>query len=562
MPNNTVENPFASSGIPTVSTADNAPLLGSNRLSTLPSNITPTTSLNSAPPKADAAPNSNSITVFTGLCDALNAYQDLLVKSKQYDVADRYEIVFVPASIGQEKVTLPEGVLYKATPMADNKNAATQKNPETNSVVTTGRLFQIQAGTQIVQVIDQIMKGSTYVTKQSNTAIAEKEGTATKTANNATPTAGMKWYKITFGAEVIGPDSRRNDNAYKMTFYINEYPITDMQSQYFPNGSYRGVHKSYSYWFTGENTQVLNFEQDYNTMFRQILTTPPDGKGKGLVPSALINNVQVNPINDLGAVSRTHAGGYGQSSQGADNGAGLIGASASDWLYSITNRGEIKLKIIGDPAWLQQGEVCNGVSASNFTWNPWNSDNGINFDASDVLFDIKFSRPADYNFNTGIVDVNAPSVDPTTGKNNLLQPQAHLVYTAIQVTSTFSKGKFEQELVGKVYLNNFNKIINSEAAKQKAETDAAAGSRIPDNSDFYNNSEYEGPQIMNPVPTTSESENSISLPGTQPQAPAQFPTSNGELTPSDFTSTQYFTSAPTSTAPQPMAAGEDAGGIN
>lgn len=501
---------------------------------------------NSAPSKADAAPNANTITVFTGLCDALNQFQKNLVDSKVYDIADVYEVQFTtPPDIGQEQVTLPGTISYKSTGMANLKTPNAQLNTETDNLQKNSRIIQVQAGTQIVQFMDQVIRNSTYITKQANITINE-QGVATPTANNSTQTSGFMWYKLTFQVENLGYDSKRNDFAYKMIFIVNQYPVTDITSQYFAPGAFRGVHKSYSYWFTGTNSQVLNFEQDYNNMYYQILMSPPEGMNSPggsatgtAIPSGLSNPTQFN-LSNIPNVSKGFATGAQQSSQGADNGAGLIGASAADWLYSMTNRGSITLKIVGDPAWLQQGEVTNTLTADGFSWAPFNADGGINFDASSVMFDITFNRPGDYDFSTGLVNVTAPSVDPTTGAPTLLQPQAHLVYTAQKVTSTFSQGKFEQELHGKAYLGNF--MAAAAAAekangRQSATGDVSPGSRqalLDANGDVTSASEADpnrwGSEPDSPSSTTPADQSDTSQPSPQSAAPASPPTSNGDVT--------------------------------
>ena len=71
-------------------------------------NIKKTSSNNptASPATAVAAPNANSITVFTGLCDALNQFQKNLVKKKLYSIADEYVIEFAPETIAQSTVAL------------------------------------------------------------------------------------------------------------------------------------------------------------------------------------------------------------------------------------------------------------------------------------------------------------------------------------------------------------------------------------------------------------------------------------------------------------------------
>ena len=518
--------------------------VGATTGSRYPTNVAQATT-NAAPAKATAAPNANTITVFTGLCDALNQFQKDLVNSKTYEIADVYEVQFTtPPNIGQEQVTIPGTVSYKSTGMANKKTPNAQTNTDTDNVQTVSRIIQARAGTQIVQFMDQVIRNSTYITKQANITINE-QGIATPTANNSTQTSGFMWYKLTFQVENLGYDSKRNDFAYKMIFIVNQYPVTDITSQYFAPGAFRGVHKSYSYWFTGTNSQVLSFEQDYNNMYYQILMSPPEGMTRPggsatgtAIPSGLSNPTQFN-LSNIPNVSKGFAPGAQQSSQGADNGAGLIGASAADWLYSMTNRGSITLKIVGDPAWLQQGEITNTLTADGFSWSPFNKDGGINFDASSVMFDITFNRPGDYNFDTGLVDVTAPTTNPQTGAPTLLQPQAHLLYTAQKVTSTFKDGKFEQELHGKAYLGNFMAAAAAASAtgrQASATGNVAPGSRTANNNiGFYSDGEYESDTSTqydprgNPAPTVSDNSAPASQSSPQPASPASPPTSNGGI---------------------------------
>jgi hypothetical protein len=97
------------------------------------------------------------------------------------------------------------------------------------------------------------------------------------------------------------------------------------------------------------------------------------------------------------------------------------------------------MTIVGDPAWLQQGEVSTGISAQQFSFAPFNLDGGINFDSQEVLFDIGWNQPQDYNMETGVMNVN--NQNGRSKQNN--------TYRAQSCRSFFSKGKFEQELEGK-----------------------------------------------------------------------------------------------------------------
>lgn len=499
-----------------------------------------TTNPTSAPPNADAAPNAQSITIFTGLCDALNQFQQNLKEKDLCSIPDEYEILFSPATMEQETVVIKGTTAYKSTPMANAKNPNAQLNPKSDSMNTTARAISVTAGTQIVQFIDQVMRGSTYITKQSNIIYDETTGSIIPNPN-ADPSKGFQWYKITFQATNLGWDSIRQEFAYKMTFIVNQYEITDIQSQFFNLGSFRGTHKSFNYWFTGENTQILDFEQEYNNLYSIILTSPPNSgapAADGTVPMSSneilsnLTNVKTNPSNNLPPLPRSFAAGTSVSSQYADKGAALIGSSAADFLYSISNQMSVKLKIIGDPAWLMQGEVTNSITPENLSWSPFNADGAINYEAGQILFDIVWNRAADYNYETGLVDVNGQTRN-ADGSLSLLQPQAHTVYIAQTVRSTFSQGKFTQELEGKAYTNNAEGAANSARQRAKNNTQVngnpvpTADSRQP-NRDFDTAGTNQG-TTDNPNPAVQAAVGPVVAQNLQSQAEAAPPTSNGDI---------------------------------
>ena len=62
------------------------------------------------------------------------------------------------------------------------------------------------------------------------------------------------------------------------------------------------------------------------------------------------------------------------------------------------------MKIIGDPAWIFQGEVCYGASANRFRPDPFFADGTINSESRQVYFEVNFNLPGDYNLNTGLME--------------------------------------------------------------------------------------------------------------------------------------------------------------
>ena len=382
------------------------------------------------PPNASAAPTGNTNYLFTGLAEALNTYQNQLVKDKKYQIADIYEFEFNPTLLGQSKIKKP-GSTDRSKTAGKNATTANQAlNSKTDRVNNNSQNWSVQAGTQIVQLIDQIMRSSAYISEQATTQIDPV--TQKPIPSPGTGTGITTWYKVSVQATSLGFDAKRRDDAYRIKYLITPYAITQMASPYFPDSRYRGSHKSYNYWFTGQNTQIINFEQTYNNLYKLVIS------GLGPISQDQRQYTDTREVYSKTAMPTTSE----KTGQQTGTYTNAAADNAADYLYSPSDLATARVKIVGDPAWLQQGEVTNGIDAAQFTFSAFNSDGSINFDSQEVLFDISWNQPQDYDFDTGVMNVNNPN--GRSKQNN--------TYQAIECRSFFSHGKFEQELVGKQFV--------------------------------------------------------------------------------------------------------------
>ena len=425
----------------------------------------------SAPAKAPAAPGKTN-DVFTGLCEALNTFQKRLADPKdpkrKYDVADEYDIVFAPETMSDHTLKRQGTTDKSNVPMQNPTPQA--KNPASNSTNNKATTMPVTAGTQIIQFIDQVMRESSYITDQQLyivNPVADPVTGLQKTMPNPNPSGGtVAWYKVSVEAIQLQYDAKRHDHAYRMTYIITPYAINSLPSDYFKNSRYRGSHKSYNYWFTGLNKEILNFEQEYNNLYR-------------LVISGLNVPVQQARTDFRDQYRRTFLPTSENHAKGADGNTNEAGDNAASFLYSPTDQAKVRLRIVGDPAWMQQGEVAEGVSATNFNFDPFNNDGTINYDSQEVVFDISWNQPDDYNFNTGLVEVNNTGINP--GGKPRTQPQLNFTYTAIKCKNIFSKGRFEQDLEGRLlieYEKNSTPSTAGDAARPAA-TVASAKAPTP-----------------------------------------------------------------------------------
>lgn len=402
-----------------------------------------------APPKANAASSAQN-TVKEGLIGAMNAFQRKLVNDGIYEVADTYEIVFVEDAQGHQpirdaKINNPTNriVVQNQTAM---KPGATQVggqafNEAANAMDISNRNWSITAGMQMVQVIDLAIRNSTYITDQAILGYDSKTGVEVLNPKfENTADARIQWFQISMEATQGAYDEARNDYAYHIKFIISPYELIDFDSKYFPLTKFRGVHKSYPFWFTGQNTAVI----DYNANFDGLYNITVTGTHADDSAAAKLRKKYLSSMRDI--PKYTYMPTSNASRQGAEGKTNEVSANAAEYLYSPGDMATAKLRIIGDPAWIQQGSLAGGVNAQEFGYSPFLPDGTINFDASQVMFEIAWQRPEDYDLNTGLAD---PYARPG---NEARQPLQSTIYRAYKVVSEFKSGKFEQLLEGTLFM--------------------------------------------------------------------------------------------------------------
>jgi hypothetical protein len=219
-----------------------------------------------------------------------------------------------------------------------------------------------------------------------------------------------------------------------------------------------------------------------------------------------------------------------QRGQGQANYINEPADSAAAFLYSVSDFAQVNMKIVGDPAWMQQGEVSTGINAQTFDYKPFNPDGTINYDSQEVTFTVSFNRPTDYNFSTGIMNVNASSGEP----------KETFAYIATAVKNTFSKGQFTQELSGSLLPLASNPNISANSNGRPSPASTAAGSRVPpstaeqivaeQNASFeYNTTEGSEQTRMLAAQDAGLFDEPAQPPTTQPAAPPAAPTSSGDI---------------------------------
>jgi hypothetical protein len=405
----------------------------------------PGTTSTPAPLKANAAPTPKT-TVRQGLMAALNEHQRSLVESNKQKFADEYSIEFVgaanaPSAIEQARLRPPGGLNKSATSMAVPKTAAESKLGSKQSMDPNTRTQSATAGMQIVQFLDQVLRNSTYLKDQQLVEVDEKTD---QIFFNGTPAQNVAWFKVSLEATAMLDkwDDIRNQYAYKIKYIISPYRLSQLNSKYFPTPKFTGVQKEYKYWFTGENSQVLSYEENINGLYYLTLS----GANFNLNGSAPDETGQLIKYNFQTNSTESNQGANGQTNE--------IVANAAEQLLQPGAVKEANVTIVGDPAWLQQGEASLGQLRNQWNFGSFLPDGTLNFDAGQILFRIAFNAPADYNSSEGIMRPGlASSVAPGPAQGSPNGPaQINRVYIATKVTSSFNRGKFTQQLTGSLLL--------------------------------------------------------------------------------------------------------------
>ena len=275
-----------------------------------------------------------------------------------------------------------------------NITNAAMKNRETksDSPKTDAGLFPINAGSNIKEVINQILKSSKYYKDELDTAKAKDKGKS-----------GIDIHIITTTTEYDENawDDIRQQYRRILTYHVkkwNYYNTKDPQSPMaVPDES--KVNKVYNYIYTGKNTEVINCKIDFNTAFFIALTSFED--------KTVQDNIQQNqdrertprdlrtqenafmPLRIFPVVTQINAQ---QMSDGKKR-----GVEVNDFMNSVyTSAGDmlsVDLEILGDPDLIKQDDVF---------YPPGNSGTSLPFDNGQIFCNLNFRIPEDIDLDSGL----------------------------------------------------------------------------------------------------------------------------------------------------------------
>lgn len=405
---------------------------------------------------------------------AINAYWRGLEKSKdnKIEIGDVYRFEFLPdpdtgkdvigsATFVEEKRNTP-----KETPMKKNSevtDAVTMRLADIgnsqNIYDTTRGIFSINYGTTIIQLLEYVIRNSTYIHDQLviPDGISQEEYQARKEKMKNEP---LKWFRIIPKVRILGYCNVRNVYAKEITYVVKPYKLYNIRNDLAPQGVAVSPVKNYNYIFTGKNDDIIDCDIKFNFLYydqqtsdRSAMTpTAPTGDsynenyrnqnaGNYTGPGDGIDYNVVMPLTMRPIVRNTRG-------SSASNPTTVAEVAATDLAESIMSSSQadmlvVKLKIIGDPDFIKQDDFFYSTlvpEQQNITTqlDPRLLPNGgsLRMDDGGVYVQLLFKVPRDLDDSTGMMKYDDKQ------KNSVFSG----LYMVNTVRSEFAQGSFVQTL--------------------------------------------------------------------------------------------------------------------
>lgn len=408
-----------------------------------------------------------------GLITALNALQQQYLDNGDIEEATTYAVEFDgpgAQAIAEASLITPNQNNEFSYTLSPNDVKSTEDSNELASFIATPNIFSAEISivkqTSIAKVLEIIITRSTYLTdamKILNSNATEPENGSLKTFFLGTK-VNVAWFTVTPIVSNPRWDNKQNIWVYDITYKIRKYETPITLSPYVnPGIKYYGPHKKYDYWLTGNNREVISYESQFNNaFFTNIIAGAPES---------------LQPANDTASVPIVVGSQSGGIKLGSVNGGQSLDFQNNfiTTLYDPSATVTAKLQIIGDPDYINQGEVASVNTLFNKFYD---SDSyTIAYGGGQTFIEINFYEGQDYDQGSGLFKINDKIV--FYEQRNVESLVEGLSYQLLAVKHNFSAGKFTQIL--DLRLNNFSWAqLPDDFAARNTETAAPSGGRTAD----------------------------------------------------------------------------------
>jgi len=377
----------------------------------------------------------------TGLVEYLNQRQINLQKDGRLAKPDTYQITFAPnCKIDEATMIELSDVTLQNTPVkaVTNANQVNVRLSEKAPVVQKLTKPLTVTDEPILSIIDRVITQSSYITNALG--IKDKESLNVLdtdkdyTVNSAASSDILAWYHVTPCVTLGEYDNIRKTYSCNINYVIQRYEIPYIRGiNIGKKSNYPGPYKRYQHYYMGDTQnakEIIGYEQDYNLLFFNLA-----GQGS----KAGINNTDDSApagslANDQQSISKE--GGWFSKTLG----------SVKSFLYSPSDQLKARITILGDPDYLMTSS-CRGVDVAI---KKYYGEDGytINPSTSQVFIEVNFRDAEDYDkTDTGLLNpANDGDIMFWNYPASIANQINGVAYNVWEVTSTFSKGKFTQEL--------------------------------------------------------------------------------------------------------------------
>ena len=359
---------------------------------------------------------------------AMNAYQQQLEQKKKQDFADTYEFIL------DEEIAKSKIIFDSSKNSANSVGMNNSSNPSGGVVNVEQELVRINAGSTVLDVINQVLRNSEFFTR----LIKEQPKLKSKEPITLFKVIPV----ITFNEEKW--DTKRMQYARTIRLYIKTYDYYNTKFAEVDQSLPERWHKEYNYIYTGLNQQILDLNIEFNAMFYVSMNERANKFNKTAVqPTESTEETPVAPMNQGGQIQYVRQANKAAYAPYTTIQAGTEDpkiVKSNDFHKSVFSGSQgdminIRLKIAGDPHMIKQDEVFFTPEDTERN-QVLNRHQSLNMDVTEIFAFLNFSMPQDYDQDTGMI---------TFGQNKKINTFSG-VYRILRVVNNFERGQFTQEL--------------------------------------------------------------------------------------------------------------------
>jgi hypothetical protein len=314
--------------------------------------------------------------------------------------------------------------------------------------------FKFKQGTSVVDIINRTILLSDYGRNALDTAQRTKTGKIT-------------WWRIESQTYLLDDEDNLTTGVKPKLIVYRVVPYEVDSSYVLPTNTQRPqlenlkkeAIKQYDYIYTGKNTEILDFNIEFNAGFYRALNADGGKNNEGQIVQASTSAAAELSANDQlkrNIISQAVAGSspttqatpqkqirtktktknYNIGGGGPDDATVVAATQFQELITAGVDMINLDLTILGDPYYLGDSGMGNYSAKGVENFSCINADGAVNYQDTQIVVQVNFRTPIDINLDTGFY--NFGDTKPVTQFSGL--------YQLIEVTSTFSRGSFKQVL--------------------------------------------------------------------------------------------------------------------